>query len=356
MKKDLMILLNELYLSDKTVFNVRFPFYNLNLFTVDVKNYKIRKIVNSWNFDKARTKYIPESDFLSGDLPRYSDFRDCLITSTFLPFPNYEEVKLRLLDLAEGIMSPEGRSKPLYLALDTNLVYLKLFSRYFPLKGKNGKTVTAIDFRIALSDMVKEEIDTQIKLKYRSSNIKKMKTAFGHKDIADQFINASCRKTRIAKSAQNEIKLLFAALEAERAESQAFIGDKEERDRIIAKSYADFERDRGGEVLLLTADEDMAYHAKNAGLLQETLLVPHDVPSQGIITPCQLVDLLFDLAIYFGVIRLSGTGVTIFGEWKGKGFKDYSLEHLNVRVSQDSIIREEFHRSLRIAQKIDGLV
>jgi hypothetical protein len=351
-----MILLNELYLSEKTVFNVKFPFYSLNLFTVDVKNYKIRKIVNKWNFEKARTKYIPESDFLSGDLPRYSDFRDCLITSTILPFPNFEELKERLMGLAEGIMSPEGRSKPLYLAPDTNLVYLKFFSRYFPLKGRNGRNVTAIDFRIALSDMVKEEIDTKIKLKYRSSNIKKMKTAFGHKDIADQFINASCRKTRIAKSAQNEIKLLFAALEAERAESQTYVGDKEERDRIIAKSYADFEKDRGGEVLLLTADEDMAYHAKNAGLLQETLLVPHEVPTQAVITPLQLVDLLYDLAIYFGVIRLTGTGVTIFGEWKGKGYKNYSLEQVNVRVSQDSRIWEDFDRSLKISQIIDNLV
>ena len=350
-----MILLNELYLSEKTVFNAKFPFYNLNLFTVDVKNYKLRNIVSKWNFEKARTKYIPESDFLSGDLPRYSDFRDCLITSTILPFPNFEEVKERLIGLAEGIMNPEGRSKPLYLALDTNLVYLKFFSRYFPLKGRNGKNVTAIDFRIALSDLVKEEIDTKIKLKYRSSNIRKMKGAFGHKDIADQFINASCRKTRIAKSAQNELKLLFAALEAERAESQAFVGDKEERDRIIARSYADFEKDRGGEVLLLTADEDMAYHAKNAGLLQETLIVPHEVPEQGKIAPCQLVDLLFDLAIYFGVIRLTGTGVTIFGEWKGKGYQDYSLERLNLRVTPDSRIWEEFDRSMRIAQKIDGM-
>ncbi len=144
-------------------------------------------------------------------------------------------------------------------------------------------------------------------------------------------------------------------MEAERAESKDFIGDKEERDRVIAKSYADFEKNRGGEILLLTADEDMAYHAKNAGLLQETLLVPHEVPTHGIITPFQLVNLLFDLAIHFGVISLTGTGVTIFGEWKGKGYKDYSVEHLNLKITPESRIWKELDRSLRISNKIDTL-
>ncbi|UCF07970.1 MAG: hypothetical protein JSW28_10075, partial [Thermoplasmata archaeon] len=251
-RKDIMILLNNIYLSDKPFFNVRYPLYDLNLFNVNLRKYELKNIVRSVEFEKARTNYVPDSDFLSSDLPRYSDLRDCFITSAFLKFPNFEKVKRELLYLAETIMSPGGRAKPLYLALDTNMVYLKFFSRYFPLEGPDGKKVTAIDFRIALSDMVKEEIDAQIKYKYRASNINRMKKAMGHKEVVDQFFNASCRKTRIAKSAQNEIKLLFAALEAERAESQPFVNDREERDRLIAKSYSSFEKERNGEMLLLT--------------------------------------------------------------------------------------------------------
>jgi hypothetical protein len=355
-RKDLIILLNEIYLSKKKMLNVKFPFYHLNLLSVDLEGYEIGNIVTEKEFNKAREKHMPESDFLKGDLPRYSDFRDCLITSAFLPYTNFDRVRERLIGLAETIKSPWGRAKPLYLALDTNLVYLKFFSRYFPLKGKEeDKKITAIDFRIALSDMVREEVDANIKHKYRASNLNKMKDTFGHAGIVDEFYNCSTRKTRIAKSAQNEIKLLFAELEAERAGSGQFAEDKEVRDRIIAKSYSNFEKDRNGEVLLLTADEDMAYHAKNAGLLVETLIFPHEIAPKGHIKPCQMINLLYDIAITFGVAQLSGTGVIIFGEWKGKGFEDYSKEHLKLLIEEDSRIKEDFERDLRIAKGIDGL-
>jgi hypothetical protein len=353
----MMILLNEIYLSKRKTFSVKYPFYNINLFTADLKGHTLKNIISEKTFYKARDLHVPVSDFLSGDLPRYSDLRDVLITSTFLPFPNIDKVKKRLMDLARTIKSPMGRSKPLYLSPDTNLIYLKFFSRYCPLiDTESEEKVTAIDFRIALSDTVKDEIDANIKFKYRASNINKMKKSFGHAQIVNQLFNCSARKTRVAKSAQNEIKLLFADLEAERAESGDFSGDKEERDRIIAKSYSRFEKERNGEVLLLTADEDMAYHAKNAGLLEEVLIIPHVMPQKGDIAPYSLVNLLFDCAITFGVIRLGGTGVTIFGEWKGKSYNDYALEHLNLAMEPESRIKGELDRDLRIADKIRGLI
>ncbi len=355
-KKDLMILLNEIYLSRKRRFSVKFPFYNLNLFDIDVGRHRITNIVNKYTFKKARKKNIPDSNFLESDLPRFSDLRDSLIISTFLPFTNFDSVKERLISLAETIKSPTGRAKPLYLALDTNLVFLKFFSRYFPLKSDDGlQRISAIDFRIAISDLVRGEIDSNIRHKYRSSNLTKMKNAFGHKEIVAQFINCSMRKTRVAKSAQNEIKFLFAELEAERAEAGAQTEDKEVRDRFIARSYSDFEKGHLSEILLLTADEDMAYHAKNAGLLQETLIIPHKVPINGAIEPSQTVNLLYDLAIAFGVIQLGGIGVTIFGEWKGKGFDDYSREHLKLWIEKESTIKEEFERDLEITSRIDEL-
>jgi hypothetical protein len=215
--------------------------------------------------------------------------------------------------------------------------------------------VKARDFRITISDMVKEEIDSNIKYKYRASNLTKMKKKFGLTPIVDEFFNASARKTRVAKSVQNELSFILGALEAERAEATLSSQDKEERDRIIAKSYSDFEKHRNGEVMLLTADEDMAYHAKNANLLYETLIVPHKVPAKGPILPFCLVNLLYDLAITFGVIRLQGSGITIFGEWKGKGLTHYSNESLKLIISKESRIKDEFERDLRIAQGIDSI-
>ncbi len=236
------------------------------------------------------------------------------------------------------------------------MLYFKFFSRYFPMRNSEGEIrVDARDFRVTISDMVKDEVDSNIKYKYRASNLNKMKKKFGLTPIVDEFFNASARKTRMAKSAQNELSFILGVLEAERAEATLSSEDKEERDRLIAKSYSNFEKQRNGEVMLLTADEDMAYHAKNANLLYETLIVPHEVPVSGKILPFCLVDLLYDLAITFGVIRLQGTGITIFGEWKGKGLTHYSKEGLKLIISKESRIKDEFERDLRIAEGIDGI-
>jgi hypothetical protein len=351
-----MILLNEIHLLRKRTFWVKFPFYDVSLFKVDINKYEISNVVTRKIFSDARIKHTPDSNFLTNDMPRFSDFKDCLVSSAFLPFSNFDSVRKRLLALAETITSPHGRSKPLYLALDTNLVYFKFFSRYFPLDAKEGeRQVTAVDFRISISDLVREEIDLRIKHKYRASNLKRMKEAFAHPRIVDEFINCSMRKTRMAKSAQNEIKLLFAQLEAERAESESFSEDKEERDRLIAKSYSNFEKERNAEILLLSADEDMAYHAKNAGLLVETLIIPHKVGSLDKIEPRKLVNLIYDIALTFGAVSLQGVGITVLGEWKGKGFDAYSNEHLKLLIQEDSVILDELERDLRIADAIDQL-
>ena len=351
-----MILLNEIHLSKKRTFWVKFPFYDVSLFKVDISKYEISNIVTKKVFSDAKIKHTPDSNFLINDMPRFSDFRNCLISSAILPFSNFDSVRRRLLELAETITSPHGRSKPLYLALDTNLLYLKFFSRYFPLDTEEGKRqVTAMDFRIAISDLVREEIDSRIKHKYRASNLKRMKEAFAHPSIVDEFINCSMRKTRMAKSAQNEIKLLFAQLEAERAQAESSSQDKEERDRLIAKSYSNFEKERNAEILLLSADEDMAYHAKNAGLLVETLIIPHKVGNLDEIEPRKLVNLIYDIALTFGAVSLQGVGITVLGEWKGKGFDAYSNEHLKLLIHKDSVILDELERDLRIADAIDQL-
>jgi hypothetical protein len=356
LKQDLMILLNEVYLSEKPTFSVKFPFYDLNLFKVDLTKYHLKYMVTEKKFNEKRRSHVPESDFLRADMPRYTDFRDCLLTSTFLPFSNIDVLKTRLFEIYETVKRPYGRSKPLYLGLDTNLLYFKFFSRYFPMRDPEGEVrVNARDFRVTISDMVKDEVDSKIKYKYRASNLTKMKKKFGLTPIVDEFFNASARKTRMAKSVQNELSYIQGELEAERAEATSSSEDKEERDRIIAKSYSNFEKQRNGEVMLLTADEDMAYHAKNANLLYETLLVPHIVPTKGPILPLRLVDLLYDLAITFGVIRLQGTGITIFGEWKGKGLTHYAKEKLKLVISKESGLKDDFERDMRIAEAIDTI-
>jgi hypothetical protein len=57
-KRDLMILLNETYLSHKRVLRVRFPFYDKDLFSIDIEKYELKNIINEEEFDKARLKHM----------------------------------------------------------------------------------------------------------------------------------------------------------------------------------------------------------------------------------------------------------------------------------------------------------
>ena len=124
---------------------------------------------------------------------------------------------------------------------------------------------------------------------------------------------------------------------------------------MIAKSYSNFEKERNAEILLLSADDDMAYHAKNAGLLVETLIIPHKVANLDKIEPRRLVNLIYDIALTFGAVSLQGVGITVLGEWKGKGFDAYSNEYLKLLIQEDSVILDELERDLRIADAIDQL-
>ena len=117
-------------------------------------------------------------------------------------------------------------------------------------------------------------------------------------------------------------------------------------------SYSKFAREKEYDVLFITADQDMAFHAQNAEIPVEILTLPFDVPSDADITPWQTTNLLYDLAITFGVIELPEAHVTLFGEWKGKTSSDYTNENLKLTIDQGARIEEALMRDLKIVKAI----
>ena len=59
-----------------------------------------------------------------------------------------------------------------------------------------------------------------------------------------------------------------------------------------------------------------------------------------------------DLAVTFGVILLSGAGVIIFGEWKGKTNQDYTNGNLKISVDENSNIHDDLVRDLDLCEKM----
>ena len=335
-RKELQILTNALYRGDKRYVHVSYPLYEIELFTLDMEKPELSKIVRPDAFDWTRTNKKPlNRSFSADELPSFSDLRNCLLSSGFLNYKNETEVTRKLLELREEARDPNKRPRPVFVAVDTNILYDRFLSRHLPLKDEvTGRTVEATDFRYVLSEIVQMEIDSKITHKYSREEIQGLASVMSHPELLREFANASGRRERTAKLAFNEMTYLQTELRALRIKGTA-ARDKEMNDIEIARSYKQWARNGDFEVFLLTADEDMVNHARTSELMTMQLELPFAVPEHGRIDPWKVSDLVYDLAVTFGVISLDNEEMLVFGEWGGKSSTDYIRENVKVRFGNE---------------------
>ena len=351
-RNELQILTNAIYRGDTRYVHVFYPFYNLELFALDIDKPELTNIVRADAFDWARSERKPLDRAVSADeLPSYTDLRNCLLSSGFLNYKNEDEITRELLELREEARDPNKRPRPVFVAVDTNILYDRFLSRHLPLKDDaTGRSVEATDFRYVLSEIVQVEIDSKITHKYSREEIRALGSMLSHPELLNEFHNASGRRERIAKLAFNEITFLQSELRALRIKGVP-AKDKELNDIEIARSYRNWARGGDYEVFLLTADEDMVNHARTNELMTLQLELPFEVPEHARIDPWKMSDLLYDLAVTMGVVSLDNQGVVIFGEWGGKSSSDYLHENVRVRFI-DEKLHEGIRAQLEICRKV----
>jgi hypothetical protein len=335
-RKELQILTNAIYRGDKRYIHVSYPFYELELFTLDISKPELTNIVRVEAFDWTRTGKKPSNRSFSPDeLPSFSDLRNCLLSSGFLDYKNEAEITQKLADLRDEAKNPNKRPRPVFVAVDTNILYDRFLSRHLPLLDESsGRTVEATDFRYVLSEIVQQEIDSKITHKYSREEIQGLSSLVGHPELLREFSNASGRRERIAKLAFNEMGYLLTELRALRIKGSGTKG-KERNDIEIAQSYKGWARSGDYDVFLLTADEDMVNHARTSELMTLQLELPFGVPEHARIDPWRMSDLIYDLAMVFGVISLDNEDIIVFGEWGGKSSSDYLKENIKVRFTNE---------------------
>jgi hypothetical protein len=352
-RKELQILTNAIYRGDKRYIHVSYPFYGLELFTLDINKPELTNIVRPGSFDWTRTGKKPsDRSFSPDDLPSFSDLRNCLLSSGFLDYKNEAEISKQLADLRDEALNPNKRPRPVFVAVDTNILYDRFLSRHLPIVDESsGRTVEAKDFRYVLSEIVQMEIDSKITHKYSRDEIQGLMSILDHPELLREFSNGSGRRERIAKLAVNEMDYLQTELRALRIKGTATRG-KEMNDIEIAQSYKAWARGGDYEVFLLTADEDMVSHARTSELMTLQLELPFAVPEHARIDPWRTSDLLYDLALVFGVVSLDNENIIIFGEWAGKSSSDYIKENVKVRFSSE----EKFPEVARQADICRGIL
>lgn len=263
-------------------------------------------------------------------MPRFTDLKECLITSTALPLENQEEVQDTLRELYR--ITHDGRRllKERYLAIDTNVAYLRFPSRFFPFPYAPKRYVAAGDYKWVVSGVVWREVDSAIQEKYSPREIERLKRVGWKGAYFNTLINASTKRSRRAKAALWELNYIRSSLNGFRVGGEDYERDREARDIQIAREYSRFSRERDVDVLLLTADRDMEYHASTEGLPTLLLKIPHDIESRLTCSFRAISNLLCDLAETLAFVRLEEPGITVMGEWAGKDLKEQEMETLLV--------------------------
>ncbi|HEQ78808.1 MAG TPA: hypothetical protein ENN76_00920 [Euryarchaeota archaeon] len=345
---ELLILYNAIHEQTSGEVVIHFPFYDTDLFRYDMYKDEIRYIVPSWRFQKAKDSFTNGmSPFMSQDAPRWVDMKDSFMKAGVLPYQNFHDVKLSLEKVLNETDDRSLHPKNPVLALDTNILYNRFVSRSMDFIGANRK-VGRGDFKYVISTLVREELDSQIVKKYYPQSISEMEKRYNRGEIAKEFSNGSARNNRKAKDAIVEMRHVIRDLGASIADfREERPKDKEVMDRAIVKSYLDFQNDTGTRVILLTCDQDMAFHASNAGLPSIVISIPYHVPNHLRMNPKRWARVLHSLAIGYGIIEIRGVA-TLYSEWRGKDHNSYEREEVKVYI-EDKKMYDKVARWLKLS-------
>jgi len=323
-KEEIMVLLNEFALKGINEITVEYPLFQLPLFTLNLHNFKVDNLVNPANMDSVRRKYA-KGEFLRKELPDYYDLLDSFLSAALMDFDNQDEIEEEFKILRESIKNKKVYIKPVFLGIDTNIAYYRIVSR------RLGR-----EFEYVISQIVVDEIDARIHTKYTGRMLYHFENLPFH-HIIHEFANGSVKESRKAKNAMNEIYYIFDVLDSLRTGESTETRDKEIRDREIARQYREFAENVGGEIVLLTADKDMVFHAQAKGLSSIYYKLPHRISVEHV-DPINLPNLFYDLITNFGVVRVNN--FIILGEWRGKEVDDYLNERVKLYSVDESTAKE----------------
>ncbi|MDI6898588.1 MAG: hypothetical protein QMC82_02020 [Methanolinea sp.] len=308
---------------------VKYPLYDFDILTLrdTASGFILSGMCTREDFDEA----IAAFGEFAYDMPSYNDVLQSMLAAGIVSYRNME----KFLEVRKSIPL---LNKEVLFSLDTNMIY-----HAFPSRGGIPGD------RYILVDIVQSEIESALNTKYTAQTISQMKRMAPFEGaLLEELINQKTKRSRIA--AYN------ALAEFEKIRDQARIipgiepggPDKEKNDLLIVKSVREHEKDAFCTTLHLTADTNVAELCRAEGLAYHLFELPHAIDVREC-TPAGAVDLLFRLAVAFGVVKCGPA--FIFGEYRGKGTKKQSLKV----VIRNHNLEEEFKKELALCRSLSAL-
>ena len=345
-KQFLVALANRVFKHGRGLLTFRSPLIEKPLLKVD-REFKTREVIDHDAFASSRKVAVHGDPAANEEMPIWKDFTLALQASGAIKPRNWEAFLEWLSGVEKDSKSPEHVTNPVAIAIDTNVAYNRLFSRHLdPAWGP------ARDFTILCSQGVIGEIDCHIGGKVGREELRRLYLAPRHEPYLDQLANRNSLETRRAKLAQNEIDYLKKEHRAVPTPCGAYQGDKEAFDAEIARSYASSVHDRALSAYMITFDQNMGDHAKNAGLPRFILEPPDEKLFSGASLELALPALIHDMAVLFGVLVMEPFGIHIWGEWAGKTSADYEAERVRIEMESKTPIVDLLSRDVEIGQAL----
>ncbi len=271
---------------------------------------------------------------VANDLPEAQDYVNAFLAAGILEIPNADEVE-QFLD-RYGDPDLLAGHQPVVAGFDTNLLPWR-FEETLGLRDPDEGIGYVNGFVLATG--VRDELTWDRKCQDTTPFIK----AFG--DAFDAYWNQPLGAVRIGRLGLERYRSIRDIQQADEITC-------EEGDEAIVEAYEEYQSDRRSQVLLFSNDRNFVERAHGHRLLAHWVDLPHDVPRKVTATWDQVGQLLYQLAIQFGIITLPA--VTIFGVWSGKEGIDWQRERVDIDCRSPTI-REQLEGDLRIIETYNEL-
>lgn len=350
-KEDLMVILNELERQEIDHISIEEPYFGNKILDIDITGKKYRVGLHGKNdFETPASK----DDYWDRDeIPGFYEYKECLISAGLIKFDNWDEFKDWVEYLYKSEVDPTVASKSVFLSIDTNMAYYRLISRRFPLEI-DGTTIKANDFDYLLSSIVEGEIDHHIRDKYDSSDLKMMGMYTDIGDLRFNFRNRGKLETRKAKFATQELNYLRGELNAARVKGNESKVDSEKNDIRIVESLENFAWTKNIVTALISSDRNMGNHAENSEIPYFVLEMPSSIPRENEVGADIILNILHDIALFFGAVKIPELSTTLFGIWGGKRDEDYKNESVKAWINPGADIVDEVKRDLDVIESLTG--
>lgn len=334
-----MILLNALYDEGATSLPVEHPCDEIGeLLQVSLENdgrASVRFTQGSMTYqDNRETVHTKHGEAAYQDLPEADTYTRIPVASGHIDLANHDDV-LAFVQ-RHGYADLEAGHEPVVLGLDTNIIAWRL-PAVLGIDSQSGRRDVrgrAPTNGYALATGVKEELDWH----YNQHHTHELTAAFGPE--FERLDNQPAGANREGFLGLYEYRRL-------RTTRTVDIVDSDRGDPEIIQAYRDFNDESRKTVILLSNDRGFVEQAVGEGVPAQHVNYPLDLPRTAIGSWTQAIDLLYYVAVMFGVVRLPK--VTLYGVWHGKDGRHWQHEEVDIdcrspnvepRLERDSEILE----------------